>query len=276
MRSLSLLLLLPIAAQSQTKLGRQLFADPLLSGNGKVSCSTCHDAAKGFSAGGMPNGIDGKPLPFKAPTLWNVANRKSLFWDGRQTKLEAQAIGPLLNAREMGNESVDSILARIKPKYGDLTVDDLVSAISSYERTIRRDGGRVARYMAGDTERDILTTSERRGASLFFGKANCYKCHSGPDFTDDRFHNTGVEPTAEGRAAVSKNRQDIGKFKTPTLHGISQTSPYMHNGSLRTLDEVIRFYDDGGKANDRLDSEIFQLNLRQRDRDDLLAFLKAL
>ena len=152
-------------------------------------------------------------------------------------------------------------------------------ALASYVRAIRSGDSRVDRFLAG--RQDALSSAERAGRALFRGRANCVSCHVGPNFTDERFHHTGVAShdgrfTDEGRFAVTGKSEDRGAFKTPTLREVARTAPYMHDGSLATLEEVIDFYSNGGRANLNLDPEIRPLELSAKEKEALAAFLRAL
>ncbi len=313
------LLLLPAICLAQTKqeeLGRRLFNDPRLSADGTVSCSTCHREDKGFASGGIPTGLDGKPLiqnrkgitlshipkgltladyesGRSAPSLWNCANRKSYFRDGRTVTLEEQLAEVLTNQLEMGNKSVADVAKRI-----DMKQATMVAALVAYERSLVSAPSRLDEYLDG---RDTLTAQERRGWDLFRGKAECYKCHTGKDFTDEKFHNTGVGyvifPKSQphqiddalfadtdpkgghfmdwGRAYVTLTKANMGEFKTPPLRKGKFTAPYMHDASLADLPAVVRFYNEGGRKNVNLDKNIKPLGLNRREEDDLVAILKV-
>jgi cytochrome c peroxidase len=160
-----------------------------------------------------------------------------------------------------------------------VTTDNLGKALASFERTILRGDSVVDRFRKkGD--HDALTPAERHGLWLYESKARCWRCHAGSNFTDEAFHNTGVswgkEPPDLGLFSISKKEGDQGKFKTPTLRGVSLTAPYMHDGSLKTLREVIEFYNRGGGANKFFDPTMAPLDLSNDEIDALVAFLKAL
>ena len=160
-----------------------------------------------------------------------------------------------------------------------MTVAKVTAAPASYVRTIRSGDSRFDRYAAGRT--DSLTAVEKAGLQLFRGKGGCTACHIGPNFTDEQFHNTGVawrdgRYVDEGRFAVSGSPQAHGAFKTPTLRDISRTAPYMHDGSLATLDDVVEFYSQGGRANPYLDREIRPRLFSPEEKRALVAFLKTL
>jgi cytochrome c peroxidase len=161
-----------------------------------------------------------------------------------------------------------------------VTSGNVARALASYLRTLRSGGAPVDRYRHGDST--ALSAAAQRGLTLFLGPANCAACHVGPNFTDEQFHNTGVawrsgiSPTDSGRAAITRAARDVGAFKTPTLREAACTAPYMHDGSLRTLEDVIDFYDRGGHANPHLDEEIRPLRLDAEEKGSLLALLRAL
>jgi cytochrome c peroxidase len=255
-------------------LGRKLFHDPRLSRDGTISCATCHDPARGFA--------DDKPLAVgigkrrgvrRTPTIVNRGYGESFFWDGRARTLEEQVLQPVSNPVEM-----DLPREQIEKRTG-LAPDVVARALASYLRTVLAGDSPFDRYMAGD--RSALSDEARRGLAVFRGKANCVACHVGPNLTDERFHNTGVGWNGEafddtGRYEATKREEHRGSFKTPTLREASKRPPYMHDGSLATLEEVIRFYDDGGRPNPSLDQEIRPLQLTAEEKRDLLAFLHAL
>jgi cytochrome c peroxidase len=221
-----------------------------------------------------------------------VINRlygKSQFWDGRAASLEEQAKGPIVNLVEMGMKDHDTLVAKLKGVKGyvvwfkkafgrDLNIDDLAKSIATFERTIVSDDSNYDRYLSGD--QSALNASERRGLAVFQGKGLCIICHGGHNFTDESFHNLGVgmdKPNPDlGRHSQTKAEQDKGAFKTPTLRDIASTGPYMHDGSEKTLEDVVDFYNRGGMPNANLDMAIKGLALTQKEKDDLVAFMKSL
>lgn len=264
-------------------LGKQLYFDPRLSSDNKVSCATCHDPAKGFSNGEQfATGIEGKKGGRNSPTVINSAYQKFQFWDGRAKTLEEQALGPIQNPIEM-NMPLEAVVAKLNGIEGykkqfqqifgtDVTSEGIAKAIAAYERTILSGDAPYDRFKAGN--KAALSESAQRGLALFFGKANCGACHSGPNFTDHAFHNIGLPGDDVGRHAVSKSLGDKGSFKTPTLREIARSGPYMHDGSMKTLEEVVAHYAKGGVPNDQLDEEIFPLKLSDQDKADLVTFMK--
>jgi cytochrome c peroxidase len=276
--------------EARVKLGRKLFFDPILSGDNTVACASCHQPAHGFaSAGARPRGIRGQQAARRAPTLLNRAFGKSFFWDGRAASLEAQALIPIDNPAEMGSRVADAIKrlraskdypALFRAAFGeDVTAANLARAIASFERVLLRGDSRVDRFRSKG-EHDALTAQERSGLWLYESKGRCWRCHGGSNFTDEAFHNTGVswgkKPVDPGRFAVTGKEADRGKFKTPTLRGVVLTAPYMHDGSLKTLEDVVQFYNKGGVANPNLDPLMAPLGLSKEEVRDLVAFLEAL
>jgi cytochrome c peroxidase len=273
--------------EEKIALGKQLYFDKRLSKDNTVSCATCHDPEKGYSNGEQFGiGVDGQKGGRNTPTVINSAYYRLQFWDGRAGTLEDQALGPIQNPIEMGEklENVEKKLQAI-PGYreqfrkvfnSDVKSKHIAAAIAAYERTVLSGDAPFDRYEAGD--KSALSESAIRGKNLFFGRANCGACHTKPNFTDSGFHNVGVGMHLEnpdiGREEVTKQEGDRGAFKTPTLREIARTAPYMHDGSMATLEEVVEYYDRGGTPNEWLDEEIFPLNLSAQDKADLVTFLK--
>jgi cytochrome c peroxidase len=275
--------------EERVQLGRKLFFDPLLSRNNTLACASCHDPDHGF-AGRDPVaiGVDGKKGRRHAPSLLNRTYATHLFWDGRASSLESQSLKPIEDPLELGNTIVEVIRrlqahadypAGFKAAFDDgITAENLAKSLASFQRTLLLGNTRIDRFRAGKTE--VLSDAEKHGLWLWESKARCWRCHSGPHFTDDQFHNTGVgwgaEPPDLGRFAVTGKPSDRGRFKTPSLRGLAWTAPYMHDGSIATLQEVVKFYSQGGKANPNRDTLLEPLNLTQQEIDSLVAFLRAL
>lgn len=254
------------------ELGRRLFFDRRLSRDGSVSCSTCHDPVRAFSDGRpIAIGIAGRAGRRNSPAIINRGYGRAFFWDGRETSLESQVLRPIEDPNEM-DSTVDAAAARV-----DLSRETLSNALASFVRSILSGNSRFDRFMYG--YRTALTADEQRGLVVFRSRANCVACHVGPTFTDERFHNTGIAAPAfddAGRFEVTGKDEDRGAFKTPTLRDIALTAPYMHDGSLPTLESVVEFYDQGGRANLQLDAELGPLRLSGDEKKALLAFLRAL
>jgi cytochrome c peroxidase len=275
--------------EAKVQLGRKLFFDPILSADGTVSCASCHQPDHGFaSPHPLAVGIGGRRTPRNAPSLFNRAYGKSFFWDGREQTLEGQALRPIENPLEMG-DSVPAALkrlqahkdypARFQTAFGDgVTATNLARALASFERVLLLGNSRVDRFRAGQTQ--ALTEQERHGLWLYESRGRCWRCHSGSNFTDEQYHNTGVSwgkmPLDLGRFDTTKHEGDRGRFKTPTLRGVAMTAPYMHDGSLKTLEEVVDFYNRGGGKNKNVDPALEPLKLSPNDVRDLVALLKAL
>ena len=279
----------PYSAQ-KAYLGRLLYFDTRLSADGTVSCGTCHKPNLAFTDGlAVSTGIKGQKGTRSSPTVLNRAYSLAQFWDGRALTLEAQVLGPMANPIEMGNthmavvktlKSVAGYRALFTRVFGsdDITVDRVAKAIATFERTIQSGNAPYDRYKAGN--QTAMTASQVRGMNVFINKAKCDQCHEGINFTSNSYANLGVgldKPKPDlGRYIVTKDPKDWGAFKTPTLREIEHTAPYMHDGSLKTLEEVVDFYDKGGRPNKNLDDKIKKLNLTDADKKDLVEFLKAL
>jgi len=270
-------------SEEKIALGKQLYFDGRLSADNKVSCATCHDPAKGYSNGDQfASGVEGKKGNRNSPTVINAALQQFQFWDGRARTLEEQALGPVQNPVEMNMplemvvsklNSIEGYRTQFQKVFGtDVTAEGLAKAIAAYERTILSGDAPYDQFKAGD--KAALSESAQRGMKLFFGKANCVACHSGPNLTDNGFHNIALPGTDEGRFLISKSSGDTGAFKTPTLREIARTAPYMHDGSLKTLEEVIAHYVKGGTPGPHVDEEIYPLKLTSEETADLVTFLK--
>lgn len=287
-------------------LGRRLFSDPLLSRDGTKACVSCHERERAFTDGrAVAVGVRGQTGERSAPTLVNRGYGRSFFWDGRAPTLEAQVLEPIANPKELDLTLEDAIRrigldaeyrTQFKTAFDQApSADNLARALASYVRTILSGNSPLDRFMNG--ERAALSDQQREGLTIFRGKGNCTACHVGPTLSDEQFHNTGVAwkdllttPTGSGRAGfgqagrfadpgrfvVTHREADRGAFKTPTLREIARTAPYMHDGSLGTLDEVIAFYDRGGRPNPFLDRELRPLNLKEDEKQALLHFLQSL
>ena len=240
------------------ELGRMLFYDPILSRDGAVACATCHSELWGMSDGlARSVGVDGEgpvgpgregpnETTRNAPTLWNVAFRPSLFWDGRATSLEAQALLPIENVVEM-DRSLSAVVADLKgiagyvqlfdAAYGEIDEAHLADALAAFQRTFRTGLAPYDRYVAGDE--GALDEDQQAGMWLF-AEAGCADCHRPPLFESERFAARGVgEGTDEGRGAVTGVAEDIGRFRVPTLRNLRETGPYFHDGSTKELEDAV-------------------------------------
>ena len=248
------------------ELGRRLFFDRRLSRDGSVTCASCHDPERAYSdSRAIAVGVFGREGRRNAPALINRGYGQRFFWDGRTASLEEQVLLPIQDVNEM-----DLALPEAAGRVG-LAVEEISQVLSSFVRSILSGNSRFDRFVNGD--RGALSAEERAGLQLFRGKANCVACHVGPNFTDERLHNTGIA-WREGK--LSDAGAGHGDFKTPTLREIARTAPYMHDGSLASLADVVEYYDRGGNANPQLDSELHPLRLSADEMRNLVQFLRSL
>jgi cytochrome c peroxidase len=272
---------------SRVELGRRLFFDASLSADGRVSCATCHIPERAF-ADTVPvsAGVYGRAGSRNAPSLLNVTYRSPLFWDGRANRIEEQVLLPLQSATEM-DRSLDALVAGLAERADyrsafqrafqrDVNAEDVARALASFVRTLRSGGSAFDRYRNGEAE--ALSEEALRGFALFTGRAGCSGCHAGPSFSDDDFHNTGIAVGSgdPGRFGVTGVPADRGAFRTPSLRNVNATPPYMHDGSVATLEEVLEFYDGGGADNPNRDPRLRPLRLSSEEKRELLAFLTSL
>jgi cytochrome c peroxidase len=301
-------------SKSKADLGRLLYFDKRLSSDGTVACATCHDPAYAFSKPiPVAIGIKGLKETRNAPTDVNRAYSQVMqnpqlppdssgpalgatpeFWDGRAANLEEQSKGPIANPMEMTLDhtpqaayaacvgrlkAVGGYRQRFRQVFGteDFTIDQIARAIATFERTVYSGNSPWDRYMAGD--KNAMTPSQVNGWDLF-KKKKCDSCHIQGSFTDNRFANIGVGMDGAnpdlGRYLITKNDADRGAFKTPSLREVEHTAPYMHDGSMKTLEDVIKHYDQGGTPNPWLDQRIVPLKLKPEEKVDLVNFMKAL
>jgi cytochrome c peroxidase len=279
----------PYSAQ-KAYLGRLLYFDTRLSADGTVACGTCHKPELAFTDGAAVSiGIKGQKGTRNSPTVLNRAYSLAQFWDGRAMTLEAQVLGPMSNPVEMGSthmavvktlRSVTGYRALFTRVFGsdEITIDRVAKAIATFERTIQSGNAPYDRYKAGNA--NAMTAQQIHGMNIFVNKAKCDQCHEGINFTSNSYANLGVgldKPKPDlGRYTVTKDPKDWGAFKTPTLREVEHTAPYMHDGSLKTLAEVVDFYDKGGNPNKNLDEKMKKLSLTDVEKKDLVEFMKAL
>lgn len=285
------------------ELGRRLFYDPILSSNGQMSCATCHQQSKAFTDGtAFSLGVRGLPGKRSAMSIVNMAfNINGFFWDGRAITLEDQALFPVEDHLEM-NEDWANVEQKLRKhadypalfrkafgieKKSELNKGLVVKALAQFERTLVSGNSRFDRIVW--LNEGFLEEDEERGRRLFFFEPNdvmhpgCSHCHFDPLYTDNNYHNNGLDSVAAleafkdlGRGEVSKNRFDNGKFRVPTLRNIELTAPYMHDGRFKTLEEVLDHYSKGGHNVENENVNIAAFPLSERDKQDLLAFLKTL
>ncbi len=275
---------------AKVELGRMLFFDGRLSSNNVVSCAFCHTPGHAFSgATALSPGVDGQLTGRHTPTLINRDWGKSEFWDGRSRTSEEQAIIPVTNPHEMGM-SADRVVARLsqiagygplfQAAFGDaqVTFARVAQALATFQRTIVSGNSAYDRYAAGD--KSALNKEAKAGFDFFNGKGECAECHNGPNFSDEKFANLGVGMAAPhpdpGRAVVTKKKSDFGKFKVPTLRDLASRGPYMHDGSLKTLGDVLDFYARGGLPNPHVDDRLLRFYMDEQTKRNLLAFLNSL
>jgi cytochrome c peroxidase len=269
-------------------LGRTLFFDPRLSSSDWISCATCHNPA--FSWGdGLAKGLghNMKTLGRRTPTILNLAWAEPLFWDGRAQSLEEQALGPIAAPGEM-NLPLPQLIAKLKSIDGyrplfaaaypgePLSEQTVAKALATFERTVVSERAPFDRWVAG--EEAAISEAAKRGFVLFNTKANCAKCHAGWRFTDDSFHDIGVQSGDPGRGKLYPEIEiNQFAFKTPTLRNADRRAPYLHDGSAKTLQDVVELYDQGGAVKrPSLSNEIKPLKLAPPEKADLVAFLKTL
>ena len=275
----------------KAELGWLLYFDKRLSGDGTVACASCHHPKFAYTDGPtLPAGIKTQEVPRHSPTVINRAYSVEQFWDGRAATLEDQAKGPIANPLEMGHtheacvaclRAIPGYRQRFKQVFGteEFTIDQIAKAIATFERLVLSGNSAYDRFKAGD--KTALSESQQNGMKVFFSnKARCDSCHEGINFTAGKFANVGVgmdKPMPDlGRFNVTKKPEDRGAFKTPTLRDIARTGPYMHDGSLKTLEEVVDHYDKGGIPNPQLHQDVRKLDLTAQEKKDLVEFLKAL
>src|SRR5215831_4884606 len=308
---------------AKAKLGDMIFDEKRVSADNSVACNTCHSPRNGFTTHTQASrGVGDQIGKRNAPSLLNAMFYKTMFWDGRAATLEEQSTLPILNPIEMGQKEPKDVVAKLAaiPEFVQafqqvfgrpVNWEDMGKAVAAFERTRLSTEASFDRFLHGDEK--ALNASQRRGWTLFTGKARCGTCHTYdpalPLFGDNRFHNAGVAArkqdfnqlarhTAEtattsnkaeidrlaletdnselGRFLVTRKKEDLGAFKTPFLRDVLLTGPYMHDGSLETLWDVVEFFNKGGERNSYLDAEMKPLALSESEVEDLVNFLGAL
>ena len=278
---------------ARIELGKKLFFDPRLSGDGNMSCATCHNPLLGWSDG-LPTakGHKSKILGRASPVVTNAAYNPIQMWDGREPSIDSQATGPLKNPNEMHTD-IPAMLAFLNatPEYKDafakaypgekLTLELVGKAIASFERTVISNDSPFDRWVKGDAK--AMTAQQIRGFKLFMNpkKGNCSLCHSGPNFTDSSFHNLGLASFGNKNPDLGRYKQRPlgimkGAFKTPTIRDITLSAPYFHDGSAKTLMDVVEHYVNGGIVKTNLSPLMTKSNLNAQEKKDLVAFMEAL
>jgi cytochrome c peroxidase len=274
-------------SEVKAKLGRKLFFDTRLSGKDTIACASCHIPALAWEDGREKAvGEDGQILNRHTPTLWNLAWGEFFFWDGRAASLEEQALLPIQTALEM-NQSLEALVASLQrlpeyrrafaaafPENPSISSETITKALATVERTLVSPETPFDRWIAGDEK--AISKAAQRGFMLFNTKANCAACHSGWAFTDHAFHDIGLSGNDEGRGAVLALPEVAHAFKTPTLRDITRRAPYMHDGSLPTLEAVIDHYNGGFRQRPTLSSDLRAIALSTEEKTELLAFLETL
>ncbi len=282
-----------LASPERIELGKALFFDPRLSGDGNMSCASCHNPSLGWSDG-LPTakGFKSKVLGRASPTVINTGYNSIQMWDGRKKTLEDQAIGPLESHEEMntdfsaalasirGSSEYQKLFAKAYPGE-EIDKTTIAKAIANFERTVISRNSRFDRWIQGDKK--ALTKEEIRGFKLFSNpeKGNCEVCHSAPNFTDNGFHNIGLASFADenpdlGRYAERPLGLMKGAFKTPTIRDITLTAPYFHDGSAETLDDVVDHYVKSGEVKTNLSPNLKELKLSEKEQKAIVAFMKSL
>nr|WP_294873320.1 cytochrome c peroxidase [uncultured Pedobacter sp.] len=279
--------------QTREQLGSKLFFDNILSKDRTINCSSCHRPEFAFADTAVfSKGIGGKLTSRNSPGLTNLSGRTHFFWDGRASSLEEQALGPITSPDEMGL-TIDEAIERLNNDkfYADAfkkvfktapNKDNLLKALAAFERTLETNNSPYDRYINGDD--NAMSEAAIRGRLLFIGKGNCNNCHSGEDFTADRFKNIGLYNgktlNDAGRFSITKDSTVLGEFKIPGLRNVALTAPYMHNGKFKTLKSVVEYYNNPSVVvNDGINRDLSldkPLNLSSQEMDDIVAFLGAL
>ena len=274
---------------ARAELGKALFFDTRLSGPSGQSCASCHEPTLGW-ADGRKTAIVGKDVLGRAsPTILNLAYNTQFMWDGRKKSLEDQAIGPhrhlnapdyVAAARRLAQlAGYQKMFAAAYPGE-EIKPETIAKALAVFQRTVVSNDSPFDQWVAGD--RTALTPAQYRGFKVFTdsAKGNCAACHNGPNFTDNGFHNVGIKGGGAtpdlGRYNIRKLEAMKGAFKTPTLRDIENTAPYFHDGSAATLREVVEYYARGGGDDANRSPDVRKLDLSEGDKDDLVAFLRAL
>ncbi len=270
---------------TEVALGKALFFERQLSQSQQMSCATCHNPTQGFSDGRPRSIADrGHIVPRNASGLSNLAWHRVLFWDGRETNLETLVLDVIKSPNAM-DLPPQTMVERLKamPYYAEafkqlsppgLSAEQIGKALGAFVRSLITHHTAFDRYLRGDET--ALSARALQGLRLFVGKANCLACHDGANFTDESFHNIGLVTDDLGRGQFESGGHFQHAFKTPGLRNVALTAPYMHNGSLNTLREVVQFYNQGGQRQEGIDLQIQPLQLTAEEMDALVAFMESL
>jgi len=276
--------------EGKIALGRDLFFDRRLSVDGTVSCDFCHSPLLGFSDGRyFATGVFGLKSKRNTITILNRVFGREFLWDGKANSIEEVVLDHIKDPNVFGNNEENVVKTLNEDKtYREkfekvfetgINADGISKAIAAFVRTLLSGNSPYDKYVAGD--KSALSESAVRGMKLFFSdQLKCAVCHSGPNFTDEKYHNNGAKIDSLnqdlGRYLVTKKEDDKGKFRTPTLRDISRSSPYMHNGSVKGLTALVEFYNEGGITNNFQSSVIKPLHLTEEEKIDLKSFLRSL
>lgn len=278
-----------LPTEARIEFGRKLFFDPILSRDSTISCASCHHVDKKFTDGlEVSIGIEGRLGIRNAPSLLNVAYQPVMFWDGGVPNLEQQVLAPIESHFEMDFNLI-SVVERLNQNetykamsmeaYNQLpSIFSVTRALACFERTLYTG---VSKYddFVYNKNTAALNASEQRGMEIFLGEeGECFHCHGTFLFTDNSYKNNGIylNYADSGRARITTLAGDVGKFKVPSLRNVANTAPYMHDGSIKTLEEVVEHYNSGGKPHPNKSGLIVPLNLTDQEKEDLINFLKAL
>ena len=284
----------PIENEALAKLGRNLFFDTRISASGKTACASCHFPELGYVVtDAHPINDSGKPTSRKSQPLIGLghAGKARVGWDGRSATLEEQAKASIATGSMSMRETetpviVEVIEERVKSDSGYVTnfnaalpgqpidIDTIVLALAVFERTLEPAITPFDRWLSGDE--GAISAAAKRGFALFNGKAACVACHNGWRFTDDQFHDIGTTTTDQGRGKAAKDESLNFAFKTPTLRSVALRAPYMHNGSLATLNDVVRHYEKGGIDRPSRSPLLVPIALSYAERHDLVVFMSTL
>ncbi len=276
------------ASTAEVELGQRLFQEKKLSADHKMACATCHDPAQSLADGrARAKGNNGQALPRNTMSLWNVSAGRVFYWDGRAPTLEAQAKDAIEREGEMDATLEAGVVwlskdpwyrdafERAYPGPASLSGDHLIKALAAYQRTFHSPDTRFDRWVDGDNA--ALDATEVAGFRIFTGKGRCLACHGGWRFTDDKFHDIGLASADRGRAALPGVASAERAFKTPSLREAAWSAPYMHDGSLRTFDDVVAHYAGRLQRRASIAAELKQpIVLIAQERAQLVAFLKSL
>jgi cytochrome c peroxidase len=279
------------ASSAEVTLGKQLFFDPRLSKDNSISCATCHDPKFGLANDtAVATGVGGLKGKRNVPTILSSGRQPHQFWDGRAKTLAEQALGPIQAIDEMAMplpeltkrlQGIPDYAKQFQQVYGGkVTPERVGKAIAAFEETFMAPDDVMASLLRGDQRALGSLTQQERAGYFIFRTKGCIQCHDHTDMRDDKFHNLGIgtdKPNVDiGRMQVTGKASDWAAFKTPTLRNVADTAPYMHDGSMKTLREVVDLYDKGGNPNQNLDPKLEKLDLEEWQKQDLVSFLSVL